>query len=87
MDNEPVLHSLIPLADFKAILGLDDREDALSRYCLITATYSIEQYCKRCFFRKKHTAETLDDMGPKYVYKILYTRTKIYGQKYKVVLL
>jgi hypothetical protein len=48
------LYSLIPLADFKAILGLDDREDALSRYCLITATYTIEQYCKRRLVRKKH---------------------------------
>jgi hypothetical protein len=47
------LHSLIPPADFKAVLGLDDREDALSHYCLITATYSIEQYCKRRLLRKK----------------------------------
>jgi hypothetical protein len=47
------LHSLIPLANFKAVLGFDDREDALSRYCLITATYTIEQYCKRRFLRKK----------------------------------
>jgi hypothetical protein len=47
------LHSLIPLADFKAILSLDDREDALSRYCLITATCTIEQYCKRRLLRKK----------------------------------
>jgi hypothetical protein len=46
MDNE-TLHSLIPLADFKAVLGIDDREDAMSRYCLITATYTIEQYCLR----------------------------------------
>jgi hypothetical protein len=46
-------HSLIPLADFKTILGLDDREDALSRYCLIAATYTIEQYCKRRLLRKK----------------------------------
>jgi hypothetical protein len=43
----PFLHSLIPLEDFKAILGLDSREDALSRYCLITAAYAIEHYCKR----------------------------------------
>jgi hypothetical protein len=48
------LHSLIPLTDFKALLGVDDREDALSRYCLITATYTIEHYCKRRFFMKKH---------------------------------
>jgi hypothetical protein len=48
------LHSLIPLVDFKAVLGLDDREDTLSRYCLITATYSIEQYCKRRLLRRKN---------------------------------
>jgi hypothetical protein len=59
MDNEirvqrPALHTLIPLEDFKALLGLDDREDTLSRFCLITATYTIEQYCKRHFFMKKH---------------------------------
>jgi dsRNA-specific ribonuclease len=48
------LHTLIPLEDFKAILGVDDREDTLSRYCLITATYTIEQYCKRRLFLKKH---------------------------------
>jgi hypothetical protein len=48
------LHSLIPLGDFKAILGLDDREDVLSRYCLITATYTIEQYCKRRLLRRKN---------------------------------
>ena len=47
------LHSLIPLADFKAALGIDDRENALSRYCLIAATYAIEQYCKRRLLRKK----------------------------------
>jgi hypothetical protein len=41
------------LADFKAILGFDDRDNTLSRYCLTTATYTIEQYCKRCFFMKK----------------------------------
>jgi hypothetical protein len=48
------LYSLIPLEDFKAILGLDDREDKLSRFCLVTATCSIEQYCKRRLLRKKH---------------------------------
>jgi hypothetical protein len=48
------LHTLIPLADFKAILGADDREDRISRFCLITATYTIEQYCKQRFFMKKH---------------------------------
>jgi dsRNA-specific ribonuclease len=48
------LHTLTPLAAFKAILGIDDREDALSRYCLITASYTIEQHCKRRLFLKRH---------------------------------
>jgi hypothetical protein len=59
MDNEtgvqaPSLHTLIPLDDFKAILGIDDREDTLSRYCLITATFTIEQYCRRNLFEHRH---------------------------------
>jgi hypothetical protein len=52
--SDSPLHTLIPLADFKAILGLDDREDALSRFCLVTATYAIEHYCKRRLILKKH---------------------------------
>ena len=53
MEHGQPLHTLIPLAEFKAITGLDDREDDLSRYCLVTATYTIEQYCKRRLIRKK----------------------------------
>jgi hypothetical protein len=49
------LHTLINLGEFKAILGIDDREDALSRYCLVTAAYTIEQYCKRRLLRRKNT--------------------------------
>jgi hypothetical protein len=48
------LHTLIPLDDFKAVLGIDDREDKLSRFCLVTSTFTIEQYCKRRLLRKKH---------------------------------
>ncbi|MDR2434213.1 MAG: hypothetical protein LBD47_06570 [Treponema sp.] len=75
------LHTLIPLEEFKAILGIDDREDcldfasvrnqdyefsqnensthllqppSLAAFCLTTATFTIEQYCKRRFFLKKH---------------------------------
>jgi hypothetical protein len=55
MGNETVLHTLVPLSDFKAILSIDDREDALSRYCLITAAYSIEQHCKRRLLQRKNT--------------------------------
>ena len=43
----------MPLTEFKAVLGIDDREDALSRFCLTTATYTIEQYCKRRLLCKK----------------------------------
>jgi hypothetical protein len=50
-----LLHTLIPLEDFKNILGVDSREDALSRYCLTTAAYTIEHCCKRRLVRKKHT--------------------------------
>jgi hypothetical protein len=50
--SDTPLHTLIPLADFKAILGIDDREDALSRYCLITATFTIEQLPSAAFHEK-----------------------------------
>jgi hypothetical protein len=50
----PALHTLIPLADFKALLGIDDREDKISVFCLITATFTIEQYCLRRLFLKRH---------------------------------
>jgi hypothetical protein len=52
--QEKPLYSLIPLEDFKAVLGIDDREDKIGRFCLVTASYSIEQYCKRRFMRKKY---------------------------------
>jgi hypothetical protein len=48
-----ILHSLIGLEDFKALLSIDDREDNLCRFTLIASTYTIEQYCKRRLLRKK----------------------------------
>jgi hypothetical protein len=53
MENGNELHTLIPMADFKKIFGIDDRDDALCRLCLITSTYTIEQYCKRHLLKKK----------------------------------
>ncbi|MDR0472488.1 MAG: hypothetical protein LBH43_02285 [Treponema sp.] len=47
------LYSLIPLEDFKALLGIDDREEKTARFCLVTGIFTIEQYCKRRFLRKK----------------------------------
>jgi len=48
------LYSLIPLDDFKAVLGVDDRDDKLAKFCLVTSTLTIENYCKRKLLRKKH---------------------------------
>jgi hypothetical protein len=46
------LYSLILLEDFKAVLDIDDREDKLARFCLVTGTFTIEQYCKQRLLRK-----------------------------------
>jgi hypothetical protein len=48
------LYTFIPLEEFKTILGVDDRDDKLAGYCLVTSTYTIEQHCKRRFLRKKY---------------------------------
>ena len=45
-------HSLISLEDFKALMGIDDRDDKTSRFSLLSATYTIEQHCKRWLCRK-----------------------------------
>ncbi|MDR2965814.1 MAG: hypothetical protein LBU88_08570 [Treponema sp.] len=52
--QEKPLYTLIPLDDFKAVMGIDDRDDKIARFCLVTSTFSIEQYCKRRLLRKKH---------------------------------
>ena len=35
-------------------MGVDDREEKTARFCLLTSTQTIEQYCKRRLLRKKH---------------------------------
>jgi len=52
--SEKSIYSFIKLADFKTVLGIDDRDDNLAIFCLKTATKAIEQYCKRHFLREKH---------------------------------
>jgi len=54
MKQENPLHTLVPLEVFKSLLGVDDREDKTARFCLVTSTFTIEQYCKRRLLRKKH---------------------------------
>ena len=48
------LYSLIPIAEFKSLLGIDDREDTLCKFCLGASTAAIEQYCMRKFLRNKY---------------------------------
>jgi len=52
--KEKLLNTFIPLETFKALMGIDDREDKIACFCLITATLTIEQYCRRKLLRKKH---------------------------------
>ena len=54
MKQRKSLYSLIPLEDFKAVLGIDDRDDKIARFCLVASTFSIEQYCKKRLLRKNH---------------------------------
>jgi len=51
MISENNFYSLIPLDEFRAVLGVDERDDKIARFCLVTSTLTIEQYCKRklCF--------------------------------------
>jgi hypothetical protein len=45
----------VALDVFKDVLGIDDREEKLARFCLVTSTFTIEQYCKRRFLKKQHS--------------------------------
>lgn len=64
--NTDKFYTLIPLETFKAVLGVDDREDKTARFCLVTASLTIEQYCKRKLLRKKHF-ETIKFHGDLYL--------------------
>jgi len=82
MKQSKSLYSLITLEDFKALLCIDDREDALARYCLTIATHTIERYCMRRLLRKKHfelmdyTEELLLPLREYPVIKVLAAYTK-----------
>ena len=49
------LYSLVSLDEFKSVLGFDDRDDRLCRFCLVTSTLTVEQYCMRKFISKKYS--------------------------------
>ena len=46
-EEHDILYNLIPLDDFKALMGVDDRDDRLCRFCLVTSTLTNQEYCKR----------------------------------------
>jgi len=52
----------MPFAEFKELAGIDDRDEKIARFCLLTATHTIEQYCKRRLLRKRHI-ERIDYTG------------------------
>ena len=47
------LYTLMPLMVFMALAGIDDREEKLARFSLVTSTFTIEHFCKRCLLRKR----------------------------------
>jgi len=59
------IYSLVSLESFKEIFSLDDRDDTLSKYCLVTATHTAEQYCMRRLVKKRHyeRIENTEELG------------------------
>ena len=60
--NNTELYTLMPIEDFKAVMGIDDRDDRLARFSIVTSTFTIEHYCKRKLLRKKYF-ETVEFCG------------------------
>jgi hypothetical protein len=65
-NDEKSLYSLISLEDFKSVMGIDDREDRQARFCLVTATLTIEQHCKRKLLCNKYF-ETIEFSGDLFI--------------------
>jgi len=59
------LYTLVTLEQFKSVLGVDDREDKLAGYCLVTSTYTIKQHCKWWLPRKKYFERITSPCAPK----------------------
>jgi len=55
------LHSLVSLDEFKLVLGIDDREDTMCKFCLETSTHTIENYCLRDLLPKRHYERVVYD--------------------------
>jgi len=78
MKQENQLHTLISLDDFMSLLGVDDREDKTARFCLVTSTCTIEQYCKRRLLRRKHF-ERIEYIGNLFLPLREYPVSKIFA--------
>jgi len=53
------IYTLMQVDHFREMICVDQRDDRLCRFCLVTATLTIEQYCQRKLLRKTHV-EMLD---------------------------
>lgn len=62
MAADETLHILVPQAECKAALGLDARDDDFTRFLLVAATYTAENYLSRRILRRRHT-EYFDSLG------------------------
>jgi len=52
METEPDVHTLASLGECRRQLVLDERDDSLTLFLLIAATYTVENHCRRCLLRK-----------------------------------
>jgi uncharacterized phiE125 gp8 family phage protein len=59
-NNGDTFHSLVPLAEAKAFLGVDDRDDSLLGFLLVSGAYAIEEYCMRRLLRKRIKESFID---------------------------
>ena len=48
-----LFYSLVPLEEFMALMGIDDREEKMARFCLASAAFAIERFCLRRFLRMR----------------------------------
>jgi uncharacterized phiE125 gp8 family phage protein len=48
-----LVNSLVSVREFKGMYGVDDREDSLVEFLLVSSTYAIEEYCMRRLLRKR----------------------------------
>jgi len=60
--DEDNFYTLMPFIVFKTLSGIDDRENQLAAFSLVTSTLTIEQYCRRRLLSKKYF-ETIEFYG------------------------